>query len=153
MEKALKDSRASQPVAATDVAADDSALTEENNAGVIKVSHEVVANIVRIAVQAVPGVVSVGSQGGFKEEFVGLFNRRDVTPGITVCENDRGDYEVTVKVILRFGVELAKVGEEIQGAVRDQVTRMTSKKVARVDVLIDGVRMADKDDKGAAILP
>jgi len=58
-----------------------------------------------------------------------------------------------VKVILRFGVELAKVGEEIQTAVRDQVTRMTSKKVARVDVLIDGVRMADKDDKGAAILP
>jgi uncharacterized alkaline shock family protein YloU len=45
------------------------------------------------------------------------------------------------------------VGEEIQTAVRDQVTRMTSKKVARVDVLIDGVRMADKDDKGAAILP
>jgi uncharacterized alkaline shock family protein YloU len=153
MEKDLKDTTPTRIGTGPEPEADNPAFTEETDSGVIKVSHEVVANIVRIAVQAVPGVVSVGSQGGFKEDFVGLFNRRDVTPGITVCETDRGSYEVTVKVILRFGVELARVGEEIQNAVREQVTRMTSRKVARVDVLIDGVRMADKDDKSPALLP
>jgi uncharacterized alkaline shock family protein YloU len=145
MEKNLKDQPAKQQ-SMPGLEVDNASLAEENNAGVIKVSHEVVANIVRITVLAVPGVVSVGSSGGLREEFVGLFNKRDSTPGITVTENDRGMYEVTVKVILRYGVELAKVGEEIQNSVREQVTKMTSKKVTKVDVLIDGVRMADKEE-------
>ncbi len=123
------------------------AMSEETSTGLIKVSHEVVGNIVRIAVMSVPGVVSVGGAGGFREEIVGLFNKRDSAPGITVAENERGGYEITVKVVLRFGVELAKVGEEIQIAVRDQVSKMTNKRVARVDVLIEGVRMPDKDEK------
>lgn len=152
MEKNLKEPTAKSGTE-PELEVDNPAFTEETNAGVIKVSHEVVANIVRIAVQAVPGVVTVGGAGSFKEEFVGLFNRRDSSPGITVCETERGAYEVTVKVILRFGVELAKVGEEIQNAVREQVTKMTNKKVARVDVLIEGVRMADKEEKSAALVP
>jgi uncharacterized alkaline shock family protein YloU len=53
---------------------------------------------------------------------------------------------ISVKVILRFGVELAKVGEEIQIAVREQVSKMTNKKVARIDVLIDGVRMPEREE-------
>ena len=150
MEKNPKD-QPPKPKSVPELEVEDATLSEETNAGVIKVSHEVVANIVRIAVTAVPGVVSVGSAGGFKEEIVGLFNKRDSSPGITVAENDRGSYEVTVKVVLRFGVELAKVGEDIQNAVREQVTKMTNKKVARVDVLIDGVRMADKEDTAAPL--
>jgi hypothetical protein len=50
---------------------DDLVLAEEGNAGDIKVSHEVVASIVRIAAQEVPGVISVGGAGGFREEIVG----------------------------------------------------------------------------------
>jgi len=150
MEKTLKEQPAKQQ-SMPGLEVDNASLAEENNAGVIKVSHEVVANIVRITILAVPGVVSVGSSGGLREEFVGLFNKRDATPGITVTENERGTYEVTVKVILRYGVELAKVGEEIQNSVREQVTKMTSKKVTKVDVLIDGVRMGDKEEPAAPI--
>lgn len=124
----------------------DLALAEETGSGVIKVSHDVVASIVRIAAQEVTGVIHVGGSGGFREEIVGIFNKRDSTAGITVAENENGNYEISVKVILRFGVELAKVGEEIQLAVREQVSKMTNKKVARIDVLIDGVRMPEKDD-------
>jgi uncharacterized alkaline shock family protein YloU len=145
MEKNPKD-QPPKPKSAIELEVEPPSIAEENNAGVIKVSHEVVASIVRIAVMAVPGVVAVGAAGGFKEEIVGLFNKRDGAPGIAVTENDKGTYEITVKVVLRFGVELAKVGEDVQNAVREQVTKMTNKKVSRVDVLIDGVRMAEKDD-------
>ena len=145
MEKNPKD-QPPKPKSAIELEVESPAISEDNNAGVIKVSHEVVASIVRIAVTAVPGVVGVGAASGIKEEIAGLFNKRDNAPGITVAENDRGCYEVTVKVVLRFGVELAKVGEDIQNAVREQVTRMTNKKVSRVDVLIDGVRIAENDD-------
>jgi len=145
MEKTPKE-QPLKPKSAIELEEENPSISEENNAGVIKVSHEVVASIVRIAVMAVPGVVAVGGAGGFKEEIAGIFNKRDNALGITVAENDRGCYEVTVKVVLRFGVELAKVGEDVQNAVREQVTRMTNKKVSRVDVLIDGVRMTEKDD-------
>jgi len=148
MDKPQKDQPA-KPKPAPEIEIDDLTFSEETSSGVIKVSHEVVGNIVRIAVLEVPGVVSVGGSGGFREEIVGLFNKRDSAPGITVAENDHGHYEITIKVILRFGVELAKVGEEIQIAVRDQVSKMTNKKVARVDVLIDGVRMPEKDEKAS----
>ncbi|MFA5256520.1 MAG: Asp23/Gls24 family envelope stress response protein [Opitutales bacterium] len=146
MDKPQKDQPA-KPKLVSEIEVDDLTFSEETSTGVIKVSHEVVGNIVRIAVLEVPGVVSVGGSGGFREEIVGLFNKRDSAPGITVAENERSHYEITIKVILRFGVELAKVGEEIQIAVRDQVSKMTNKKVARVDVLIDGVRMPEKDEK------
>jgi len=142
-----KDQSSSPKPPLPEIEIEDLAMTEETSSGVIKVSHDVVGNIVRIAVLEVPGVVSVGGSGGIREELVGLFNKRDSAPGISVAENERGCYEITIKVILRFGVELAKVGEEIQIAVRDQVSKMTNKKVARVDVLIDGVRMPEKEEK------
>jgi len=91
-------------------------------------------------------VISVGGAGGFREEIVGIFNKRESSGGITVAENAQKNYVISVKVILRFGVELAKVGEEIQIAVREQVSKMTNKKVARIDVLIDGVRMPEREE-------
>ncbi|HQU09623.1 MAG: hypothetical protein B7X06_04175, partial [Verrucomicrobia bacterium 21-51-4] len=49
-----------------------------------------------------------------------------------------------VRVILRFGAELAKVALNIQQNIREQVSKMTLKPVSRVDVIIDGVKMADQ---------
>lgn len=124
---------------------DDLMLTEESGAGEIRVSHDVVASIVRIAASDVPGVVAVGGSGRFRDEIAGLLNKGGSSSGIHVGVNETGNYEISVKVILRFGVELAKVGEEIQISVREQVAKMTNKKVARIDVFIDGVRMPEKE--------
>jgi uncharacterized alkaline shock family protein YloU len=41
---------------------------------------------------------------------------------------------------MRFGVELAAVASQIQHRVVEQIEKMTSKSVARVNVVIDGVR-------------
>ena len=46
-------------------------------------------------------------------------------------------------MILRFGVELAVVASEVQQRIADQVEKMTSKSVSRVNVVIDGVRTED----------
>jgi len=52
-------------------------------------------------------------------------------------------------VILRFGVELATVGNEIQQRIAEQVEKMTSKNVARVNVIIDGVRTTEEEEEEA----
>jgi uncharacterized alkaline shock family protein YloU len=110
--------------------------------GEIRINHSVVANIVRIATQNVPGVHSVG--GGRFEGIADMFAKREGEKGVRVSEDEGGTYQIEVRVILDFGVELARTGGQIQQTVRDEVSKMTSKDVARVDIIIDGVHVADE---------
>jgi len=116
--------------------------TEEDAAlGEIRINHSVVANIVRIATLNVPGVHAVG--GGRFEGLTDLFGKREGERGVRVSEDEGGTYEIDVRVILDYGVELAKTGGQIQQAVRDEVSKMTSKDVARVDIVIDSVHVPE----------
>jgi uncharacterized alkaline shock family protein YloU len=112
---------------------------ESATLGEIRINHAVVANIVRIAAQRVPGVHSVG--GGRFEGVADLFSRRDGEKGVRVSEDEGGVYQIEIRVILDFGVELAQTGGQIQQAVREEVSKMTSKDVGRVDIIIDGVHL------------
>lgn len=119
-------------------------LQEDSSLGSISINNEVVANIVAMAAKEVPGVISLAS-GGLKEDIAGFFgSRRDGSVSIT--EDESGRYEVGVKLILTFGVQLAKVAEEVQIAIRDQVENMTNKQVSRVNVIVDGIRQQGKED-------
>ena len=50
-----------------------------------------------------------------------------------------GGYVIEVRVIMEFGVEMGKTAQEIQRRVSDQIDKMTSSPVSRVDVIIEGV--------------
>lgn len=112
---------------------------EQPTFGEIRINHSVVANIVRIATLSVPGVHSVG--GGRFEGIADMFGKKEGEKGVRVSEDEGGTYEIEVRVVLDFGVELAKTGGQIQQTVRDEVSKMTSKDVARVDITIDGVHV------------
>lgn len=116
-------------------------LQEESSLGSISINNEVVANIVAMAAKEVPGVVALASST-IKDDIVGLLGSRKGS-AVTIGESDEGSYVITVKLILTFGVQLAKVAEEVQRAVRDQVENMTNKEVSRVDVFVDGVRQPE----------
>jgi len=118
-------------------------VSEENSTfGEIRINHSVVANIVRIATLNVPGVHTVG--GGRFEGIAEMFAKKEGERGVRVSEDEGGTYEIVVRVILDFGVELARTGGQIQQTIRDEVSKMTSKDVARVDIVIDGVHVADE---------
>ncbi|MDR2030359.1 MAG: Asp23/Gls24 family envelope stress response protein [Puniceicoccales bacterium] len=113
---------------------------EEGNEleGEIRINHSVVASIIRICVQEVPGVAQVGGTffGGMAE----LFSRKDTERGISVREEEDGRYAIEVRVVLYFGVPLMDVATQIQRSIAQQVFAMTRTAVARVNVTIDGVR-------------
>lgn len=115
-------------------------VPEDNSPGEIRINHDVVASIVRIATKEVPGVFSVGG-GGFRDDVVGIFTKKESGGGVRVELDDEGDYHIEIRVILNFGVQLAKTAYSIQAAVREQVERMTDKSVAKVNVTIDAVQM------------
>lgn len=104
----------------------------------IRIADSVVASIVKMACLEVAGVYSVGGSGeGFWENMTGKKPGRGVVVELDEAEN----YLIEVHLEMRFGVELAKVAMQVQQNVREQVSRMTMKGVAKVEVIIDGVRM------------
>ena len=118
---------------------------QDSDLGAIQINNEVVATIVAIATKEVPGVISLAG-GGFRKDFAGLFGgKRDTGAGVSIGDDEQNRYVIAVKVILRFGTQLAKVAHDIQIAVRDQVENMTNKEVARVDVVVDGVRHPESE--------
>ena len=116
-----------------------------NTLGDIRINHSVVASIVRLAALEVSGVAAVG--GGFVDGIAEIFSKKGDERGVRVEEDEVGDYRIEIRVILRFGCELATVATEIQERIADQVEQMTSKSVARVNVIIDGVRTDDEKNE------
>ena len=111
---------------------------ESSSLGEIRINHSVVSSIVRLATLEVPGVCSVA--GSFVDGIADIFSKKGDERGVRVDEDEVGDYQIEIRVILRFGLELAAVTPNIQQRVAEQVESMTSKSVARVNVIIDGVR-------------
>ena len=116
---------------------------ESSELGTIRINHSVVAGIVRLATQSVQGVVNVGG-GGVVEGLTDFFSKE--SSGGKVTESPEGGYEIEVRVVLEFGVDLAKIGMQIQEAVRDQILAMTGNHAKNIDVVIDDIKM-DSGDK------
>lgn len=110
----------------------------QRDLGVIQVNNSVVAQIVRISTLGVPGVHAVG-----KDRLADVLTRKESERGVRVAEDETEAYQIEVRVVLDFGVELAAAGSQIQQTIHDQVSRMTSKRVARVDVIIDGIHFEE----------
>ncbi len=113
---------------------------EPSGLGSIQINLSVIKSIVRMAAKEVEGVIAVG-RGGIVDD-VSSFIKKESGSGIHV-EEENESYFITVRLILAFGYELAKTADEVQRAVRDQVSRMTNKHVAKVDIMIEGVKTPD----------
>jgi uncharacterized alkaline shock family protein YloU len=90
-------------------------------------------------------VVNVGG-GGVVEGLTDFFSKKESERGVKVTESADSGYEIEVRVVLEFGVDLAKIGTSIQEAIRDQILAMTGNHAKTIDVVIDDIKM-DSGDK------
>jgi len=122
---------------------------ESGSLGTIRINHSVVAGIVRLATQSVKGVINVGG-AGVVEGLTDFFAKKESERGVSVTEGDDGTYQIEVRVVLRFGVDLAKIGALIQEAIRDQILSMTGNHASVIDVVIDDIKQEsiDREDEG-----
>ena len=117
---------------------------ESSELGSIRINHSVVAGIVRLATQSVTGVVNVGG-AGVVEGLTDFFSKKESERGVKVSESTDGGYDIEVRVVLEFGVDLAKVGVSIQEAIRDQILAMTGNHAKNIDVVIDDIKLEPSD--------
>ena len=118
---------------------------EEDSLGAIKINHSVVASIVRLAALEIDGVYGVG--GGFVDGLAEIFSKKESDRGVHVEENEQGQYDIDVRVTLKFGIELTKVALKVQANVIKQVALMTTKEVNHVNVIIDGIKISKPASK------
>ena len=120
---------------------------ESGSLGTLRINHSVVAGIVRLATQSVKGVINVGG-AGVVEGLTDFFAKKESERGVSVSEENDGTYKSEVRVVLRFGVDLAKTGAMIQEAIRDQILSMTGNHASVIDVVIDDIKQEslDRDD-------
>jgi|GEM_PF-2528154 uncharacterized alkaline shock family protein YloU len=105
--------------------------------GDININFEVIANIVRLTVVDVEGVLCVG--GNWLRRAEGMIRRpREIIDGISVVEDGDG-YGIRVRVQVAFGVELSRVAYQVQDSVHENLRTMAKVNVTRVDVVIDGI--------------
>jgi uncharacterized alkaline shock family protein YloU len=108
--------------------------------GEIKINHNVVAGIVRLAALRVDGVAGVG--GGIVDGLSELFAKREADHrGVKVTEDAEDNYFIELRLVIAYGAGIGKTAYEVQIAVAKQVTAMTGKPVRKVDVIIEGVRL------------
>ena len=109
--------------------------------GDIKINHNVVASIVRLAALQITGVAGVG--GGIVDGISELFAKRRESDhrGVKVNESDDDAYSIELRIVINYGAEIGKTAYDVQIAVRKQVIAMTGKNVSKVDVIIEGVRL------------
>lgn len=113
-------------------------IEDQPSLGEIKISHSVIASIVRLATLQVGGVSGVG--GSFVDGIAEMFSKKESDRGVRIEEDDAGNYTIEVRVVITYGAEIGKTAFDVQMAVREQVAHMTGKPVKRVDIVIEGVK-------------
>jgi len=115
---------------------------DQPDLGDIKINHNVIAGIVRLAALQVKGVSGVG--GGIVDGIGEIFTKKDAdNRGVRVNESESGAYEIELRLIVSYGSEIGQTAYDVQIDVRKQVMAMTGKEVLKVDVIIEGVRLPD----------
>ena len=110
----------------------------------LKISNDAVATYAGIAISEVQGVY--GMSGGFAGFTEAISGKKNFSRGIKV-ETDEKSAKIDVSIIVEYGARIPDVAFEIQTMVKKSVESMTGLKVLEVNVHVNGVHMASKDDK------
>lgn len=117
---------------------------EKNIDQEINVANEVVATIAGMAVSKVDGVAKMA--GGFTEGLKAISGKKQMSRGIKV-EAEGENVKIEINIIVRYGVNIKEVGQNIQAKVKEEVENMTGNKVEKIVVNVQGVKVDDDDDK------
>ena len=110
----------------------------------LKISNDAVATYAGIAISEVQGVYSMS--GGFAGLTEAISGKKNFSRGIKV-DSDGKTAKIDVSIIVEYGARIPDVAFEIQTMVKKSVETMTGLKVNEVNVHVNGVHMASKDEK------
>ncbi|MCX4303119.1 MAG: Asp23/Gls24 family envelope stress response protein [Clostridia bacterium] len=110
----------------------------------LKISNDAVATYAGIAISEVQGVY--GMSGGFAGITEAISGKKNFSKGIKVEVTEKSA-KIDVNIVVEYGARIPDVAFEIQNIVKKSVESMTGLKVSEVNVHVNGVHMANVEDK------
>lgn len=111
----------------------------KNDRGMIEISNTVVAKLAGYAATKCYGVVGMATRSS-KDGIASLLKKEQMDRGIKVKVTDNV-LDISVFVIMEYGVNISSVGEIIKSNVKYQVEEMTGLEVRSVTVNVESVRV------------
>lgn len=111
---------------------------QETPLGQLLVSSRAIAQIAEHSLDECYGVVGLGRGARIRRAFA--LRRRH---GVEVILSEQGGIELTLAVVIAYGLNLAEVAATVRSRVSYEVERVTGLDVARVELRIDDVRHKD----------
>lgn len=111
-------------------------IVHPNEQGSVNISSEVVAAIAAAAALECDGVAALYSIG---KDMSGLFGKKNAAKSVKVTLDDDDSMTIDVYLSVKLGVEVNKVGADVQNAVISAVESMTGYSVKYVSVHVTGI--------------
>ncbi len=105
--------------------------------GAIKIHNEVIIAIARRAALEIEGVEKIAS--GFKKGLASVFGRKKFSRGITLEKNKDNDINITVSIVVRFGVNIPELVNKVQQNVKKMLEQITGIIPAEINVEVEKV--------------
>lgn len=116
---------------------------EIEDVGQVQIADEVVAVIAGLAATEVDGVSRMS--GNITNEIVSKLGMKNLSRGVKV-EIKETEVEVTLSLILRYGVSIPETSKEVQEKVKGAIETMTGLTVTEVNIRIAGILMDDEQN-------
>lgn len=116
---------------------------EIEDIGQVQIADEVIAVIAGLAATEVEGVIKMS--GNITNEIVSKLGMKNLSRGVKVEIIDNL-VDVSLSLILRYGVSIPKTSKEVQEKVKSAIETMTGMTVSEVDIRIAGILMEDEQN-------
>ncbi len=114
-------------------------VTVQNDNGFINIDSDVIAAIAGNVALSSYGIVGMSARKSV-EEWAELLGIESVTKGINVEVNDN-QVIVSLHVIIKYGIAVNTVADNVISAVQYMIEKMTGIKVSWIKFFVEGVRL------------
>lgn len=110
---------------------------ELRDAGIVRISDEVVAVIAGLAASEVAGVAGMGG-GGFAGSVSEMLGKKNLSKGVKVQVGDK-QVAVDLFIMVEHGARIPVVARTVQENVKNAIANMTGLEVIEANVHVQGV--------------
>ena len=109
--------------------------------GQVQIADEVIAVIAGLAATEVEGVAKMS--GNITNEIVSKLGMKKLSKGVKI-DIEGQDVEVTLNLVLAYGVSIPRTSKEVQEKVKNAIENMTGMNVKEVNIRIAGIDMGEE---------
>jgi uncharacterized alkaline shock family protein YloU len=116
-------------------------ISKSTQYGSINISIDAIASLAGGVVTECYGVVGMSSQKLLKDGIAELLKKENYSRGVVVKQNESGDLELDLYVVVSHGVKISEVVREVQVRVKYMLEKSLELQFKKVNIFVQGVKV------------